>query len=230
MNIIELDHFLVAHTLDQAPIVSDALNKRQYDVVYFELFTNPENQLRHQAALSTIIRNGLRVEDLPQEAQTDPGSFHFHVACGLDSTSTEAVVIDQDFGLRPDKSTVSSFEDAFMLRVGNATHSRLRESRMAEQIIEDIEAKGRVNQLGAIVTGALHDGVDDYLEQQGFTVNPRRIGTVTEWRLSRDPNWDEFSGLSHEFINAIEYALRHGADVEQTRRAFHNVIARGRKA
>jgi hypothetical protein len=228
MKSFELDHFLVAHTLDQAPLVSEELNKRPYDVVYFELFTDPDNQQRHQSALNRIIKDGLRIADLPLTTQSDPGSFHFYVACGMESTSTEAIVVDQDFGLRPDKSAVSTFEDAFMLRVGNAAHSRLREPRMAEQVIEDIEKNNRVNQIGAIVTGALHDGMDDFLLQDGIAVNAQRVGVVSDWRLSRNPNWDDFNGLSHEFINAIEYALRHGADVKQTQKAFNEVIARGR--
>lgn len=222
---VELDHFLVEHTIEEASIVAAAINRRHYDVIYFELNTDPHNQVLHQEGLNMILRG------VPVDRQNIPDrDYHLHVAAELNQPQAHAIVIDQDFGLKTVTPPGISLEEAFMKRVINAQHSTLREERMAEQITLDIAVNRIARNLGAIVTGALHTEVSEILAGQGAQVNQIFVGNAQNYGLDKRPDWNRFSGVTTAFVNNIEYALRHGADPDETRQAFFEVIARGRQS
>jgi hypothetical protein len=224
---VTLDHFLIEHTPEQAIVIAGEINLKQYDVIYFELCTDPATQLAHQGLLNFALSNPGRV-DRDRIAARDP---HLHIAAELLQPGTTAVVIDKDFGLKPDKSNVQglSLDDIFNMKVTNALHSQLREPAMAMQIEQDILTNRQSGQIGAIVTGALHIEVSNILISHGVDVSQIPVGNAASYNLQARPNWSHFNQISTPFINAIEFALRNGADVEETRAAFYEVLARSRQ-
>ena len=224
LSSVSLDHFLVEHTLEQAGVIAHEINKKQYDVLYFELCTDPVTQTFHQRILNQVIASPTPI-DLTQIAERD---VHLHIAAGLDQPGAEVIVIDYDFGLKTPAVVVDGFEAAFIKRVQNARHSRFREPVMASQIEEDIKRNRMPEQIGAIITGALHIEVSNILLENGARINQVLVGNAKEYVLDKEPEWDQFNKISTHFISAIEYALRHGADVEATRQALYEVITRSR--
>lgn len=220
----ELDHFLVEHTHEQAKKVAQAVNERQFDVVYFEVHETQVIQMYAEQRFNQILHD----RDMHSSVTAFDRSVQFEWAVNLDQPHAEAVAIDEaqnDF-IIPEEETPDTL---FNFISAIAKNCNDREWIMADQIANDIESMRRTRDVGAIITGSYHTQVSTILENLGAVVRQIKVGNAALLCALDDvEDWDVFVDESHANLvtNAVVRALNNGQNPNEVRARYFEVLKR----
>lgn len=209
---IHLDHFLVEHSRQSAPLIAEALNRNKYDVIYVEMCTDEATQAFHGNVYQSVVNGEVSVD----RSLVPDRDAMILVMADLNQAGARVVPVDKSFddrlkaGLPPNATD----EDFFQVVHNRGLHNRLREPHIVEQITTDLRHHSDNTKRAALITGQQHTYPSAELSRRGVEVNRTFIGGLL--------NPGEQTILPGERFRfspmiALIRAIRYGLDEEAAR-------------